>query len=227
MMVFNNLCLLYVQVSFYQVARALTVIFNVVFSWYILGTSTSRTALRACAVVVLGFLIGCFGEAYFKWEGIIYGVMSSTFVALYSVYVKNALSVVEGNQWKLMMYTTTLSVFFMIPPIFAFGEEEILQAHPNSYHQNFWFMLTLTGIFGFLINIAIYLQIKHTSPLIHNISGTAKACMQTLLAGLWLHNFITPLSALGIVLVIVGSFWYSQIRNAEALQETKPKEETA
>jgi len=34
---------------------------------------------------------------------------------------------------------------------------------------------------GFLINISTFLQIKHTSPLTHNVSGTAKACVQTIL----------------------------------------------
>jgi hypothetical protein len=37
-----------------------------------------------------------------------------------------------------------------------------------------WWWLSVAGIFGFLINIAVFLQIKHTSPLTNNISGTLK-----------------------------------------------------
>jgi GDP-fucose transporter C1 len=111
MIAFNNLCLKYVEVSFYQVrcyttlylslqvARALTILFNVAFTYYLLNTTTSWPAIRACLVVVLGFLVGSGGEANFTWLGVIYGVTSSVFVALYSIYVKKGLPIVENNHW--------------------------------------------------------------------------------------------------------------------------------
>jgi len=40
----------------------------------------------------------------------------------------------------------------------------------------FWFVMTITAVAGFLINIAIFLQIKVTTPLTNTISGTAKVC---------------------------------------------------
>ena len=41
---------------------------------------------------------------------------------------------------------------------------------------NFWIVMTITAVAGFLINIAIFLQIKVTTPLTNTISGTAKVC---------------------------------------------------
>jgi len=75
--------------------------------------------------------------------------------------------------------------------------------------------MTITGIFGFLINIAVFMQIKFTSPLTNNIAGTLKACVQTLLAMVIYRNPISLANAIGIVLVIFGSFWYSNVRYAE------------
>ena len=48
----------------------------------------------------------------------------------------------------------------------------------------YWTVLVFTGTLGFLINIAIFMQIKFTSPLTNNISGTAtapitKMCIKT------------------------------------------------
>ncbi len=42
----------------------------------------------------------------------------------------------------------------------------------------FWFVMTITGIMGFAIGLVTVMQVKATSPLTHNISGTAKAAAQ-------------------------------------------------
>ena len=49
MITFNNLSLKYVEVSFYNVARSLTIVFNVALTYVMLGESTSG-CLRASAV---------------------------------------------------------------------------------------------------------------------------------------------------------------------------------
>jgi len=224
MIVFNNLCLLYVEVSFYQVARALTIVFNIIFTYYILDTTTSWPAIQACLVVVMGFVVGSWGEANFSWEGVIYGLTSSVFVALYSIYVKKALPLVDGNHWKLMMYNTILSIFFLVPVMVVAGEHDTLYDHPTAQTPWFWVLNTVTALFGFLINIAIFLQIKHTSALTHNLSGTAKACVQTLISIAIFQNEITVMNGFGIFLVILGSFWYSHVRYREMMSETKEKE---
>jgi hypothetical protein len=43
MVSFNQLCLLYVEVSFYNVARSLTIVCNVIFSYVLLGEVCPRT----------------------------------------------------------------------------------------------------------------------------------------------------------------------------------------
>ena len=62
MIIFNNLCLKYVEITFYQVARSLTIAFNVVFAYSVWGESTSRNCLVACFVVVFGYVTGVDGE---------------------------------------------------------------------------------------------------------------------------------------------------------------------
>ncbi|CAG8664214.1 14898_t:CDS:2 [Gigaspora margarita] len=99
MLAFNNLCLQFVEVTFYQVARSLSILFNIIFTYTLLGAKTSFAAIVCCGIVFLGFVVGSYYEINFSWEGIIYGVASSAFVALYGIYVKKTLGVVENNQW--------------------------------------------------------------------------------------------------------------------------------
>jgi len=42
-----------------------------------------------------------------------------------------------------------------------------------------------------LINIAIFMQVKYTTPLTNAISGTAKACIQTLLGWMFFRNEVS------------------------------------
>jgi drug/metabolite transporter (DMT)-like permease len=58
MLATGNLCLHYVEVSFYQVARSLTICFSIALSYFVLGVKTSPRAIAACVVVMVGFAIG-------------------------------------------------------------------------------------------------------------------------------------------------------------------------
>lgn len=78
----------------------------------------------------------------------------------------------------------------------------------------FWLVMTLAGIFGFLIGIVTIAQISLTTPLTHNISGTAKACVQTLIAVL-LGDRVSLRTMIGTGCVLFGSFMYSLVRSYE------------
>jgi GDP-fucose transporter C1 len=193
MLVFNNLCLKYVEVTFYQVARSLSINFTILFTYIILGQKTSSSALLACLIVFLGFGIGSFGEINFSWSGIIYGVGSSAFVALYGIYVKKSLPIVENNEYRLLHYNTTMAILLLGSILLCSNEVGAIWQNVAAYNSTkFWTLMVLTGITGFGINISVFLQVKFTSPLTNTISGTAKSCLQTLLASLIFQNTITP-----------------------------------
>jgi len=144
-----------------------------------------------------------------------FGVTSSFFVALYGIFVKKVLPKTDGNEWRLLSYNTALSIPMLLPIVIISGELSGLSEEPLIYDSEFWIVMTITGVFGYLISLAIFLQIKLTSPLTNTISGTVKACVQTILSVLIWNNDITFTNGLGIALVIGGSFWYGMIRYYE------------
>lgn len=79
----------------------------------------------------------------------------------------------------------------------------------------FWMVMLCAGVLGFLIGIVTVMQIQHTSPLTHNISGTAKACVQTILAYMIWKNDSTVKGNIGVFLVILGSGIYAFVRMQE------------
>jgi len=216
MIIFNNLCLKYVEVSFYQVARSLTIVFNVIFTYCLLGQPTDRNSIMCCAIIVIGYLMGCDGEVHFSVIGVIFGVLSSAFVALNSIYVKKILSVVDDNSEKLMLYNNINAVIILLPIIYFATEEadEMILNKEAFGTAIFWTVTLVAGVVGFLINFASYLQIKFTSPLSHNVSGTAKAAAQTVIALFIFQNPVTVQGMVGVAVVILGSFAYSRPKPA-------------
>ena len=63
-----------------------------------------------------------------------------------------------------------------------FGEVPIVFTYPKLFNIQFCFAMTCAGILGFSMGYVTGYQIQMTSPLTHNVSGTAKSYVQTLLA---------------------------------------------
>jgi GDP-fucose transporter C1 len=224
MITFNNLSLKYVEVSFYNVARSLTIVFNVALTYAMLGESTSPRVLAALGVVVFGFFLGSASEVRFSWLGSLFGVTSSLFVALNGIYNKKAMPEVGGNVWRLSLYTNVSASVIFLPLILLTGEGAVIAAHAHQLRSAFfWATMLVGGAFGFAIGIVTSMQIAVTSPLTHNISGTAKACVQTILALLVWGNPTNAANLAGTALVLLGSCAYSYVRNEEMVAERKAR----
>ena len=114
--------------------------------------------------------------------------------------------------------------FLFIPLIIVF-ERSIISSHMSSFYSMvFWGVMTLAGIFGFLIGIVTIAQIRLTSPLTHNISGTAKASVQTIIAVLFFGDKMSIRSAIGTIMVLGGTFLYSLVRSREMDREKARKQ---
>jgi len=216
MISFNNICLKWVEVSFYNVARSLTIVFNVFFSYAFLGMPSSTKTIACLAIVIIGFFIGAHGEINFSFVGTCAGVMSSLFVSLNSIFTKKILPVVEDNHWRLTFYNNMNACVLFLPLIFYFEGEELVGAMDSQFVSSvFWGAMVVAGFFGFSIGIVTVLQIKATSPLSHNISGTAKAAVQSLMAFYLWGNEPTVLGVLGIFTVLGGSLLYTFVKMNE------------
>jgi len=209
MITFNNLCLQYVEVSFYNVARSLSIVFNVVFTYFLLAKTTSSIVCGTLVVVIVGFIVGIDGEVNFSPLGTISGVMSSVFVSLNSIYTSKVLPKVDNDKSMLLYYNNLNASYLFLPLIALFESEVLYQNASRLLSPFFWFSMCITGCMGFAIGLVTVMQVKATSPLTHNISGTAKAAVQSLLAFYIWGNQATAKGVAGILLVIFGSGLYA------------------
>jgi len=215
-----------VEVSYYNVARSLTIVFNVVLSFGILGKTTSARVLACLAIVVAGFFIGAGGEMRFSMIGTIFGVTSSLFVSLNSIYTKETLGAVKpyveagrDKMWLLTGVNNVIASVLFVPIILVVEADAIVEGSGVMFSSVFWACMLASGVLGFLIGVAVVLQISVTSPLTHNISGTAKAAVQTVGALFIWQNPTNVQNMSGVAMVLLGSVAYGWVRYDESITE--------
>ncbi|XP_063704858.1 GDP-fucose transporter 1 [Culicoides brevitarsis] len=218
MIVTNNLCLKYVGVAFYYVGRSLTTVFNVVLSFLLLGQRTSMNCILCCAMIVCGFWLGVDQESLtdsFSLKGTIFGVLGSLSLSLFSIFTKKVLPFVNQEIWLLSYYNNVYSCILFLPLILLNGEIPVIMSYENMGESWFWTAMSVGGFCGFAIGFVTALQIKVTSPLTHNISGTAKACAQTVIATFWYDELKSTLWWASNIIVLLGSALYTRIKQLE------------
>ncbi|XP_055586079.1 GDP-fucose transporter 1 [Uranotaenia lowii] len=227
MIAMNNLCLRYVGVAFYYVGRSLTTVFNVVLTFLFLGQKTSGKVVLCCMLIVAGFWVGVDQESLtesFSLIGTIYGVLGSLSLSMYSIHTKKTLQYVNQEVWLLSYYNNVYSAFIFIPLMLINGEHKIVLAYAHLAEPWFWGALSIGGLCGFAIGFVTALQIKVTSPLTHNISGTAKACAQTVIATSVYGEMKSALWWTSNFTVLLGSALYTRVKQVE--MDQKHREQT-
>ncbi|KAJ3022800.1 UNVERIFIED_CONTAM: hypothetical protein HDU68_008940 [Siphonaria sp. JEL0065] len=237
----NTLCLQYVDASFYQVARALVLPFTVGLSKLLLKQNITASVLLSCSIVFAGFLAGTLFEGgsttgiVVSVSGTVLGVASSVSTAIHAIVIKTSLGLVNGNTVDLVFYNNVISLGMLVPVLLVSGEissfMDILafgwygqlregSTLTNEEASNQLFALVVggfvTGIFGFLINVAGFFQIKVTSPLTHMISSAFRGVLQTLLAVLLFNDVISVSRIISITFILTGSCFYVWIKSQEA-----------
>lgn len=225
----NNLCLKFVSVAFYYVGRSLTTIFNVLLSYVLLKERQSAQSILCCVVIIAGFFLGVDQESLtetFSLVGTVFGIIGSFSLSMYSIYTKKTLPRVNGEVWLLSYYNNIYSCILFLPLIVLNGELKTIVNYEFIGEAWFWGAMSIGGICGFLIGYVTTLQIKVTSPLTHNISGTAKACAQTVMATSWYHEVKSFLWWTSNVVVLLGSFSYARVKQVEMARKHRHEQNT-
>ncbi|KAI3381678.1 hypothetical protein SNEBB_004574 [Seison nebaliae] len=226
MISFNNFCLKFVHVSFYTVARSLTLIFNIILTYVILGEKTSLKTCGSAAVVISGFVLGINEENRLidlNWIGVIFGICASLFVALNAIFMKRTIPKVQDSIWRTAYYLNLNSTIIFIPLITVLGEWPLIYHYKLLFSIKWICSMVVAGVLGFSMTAVSGLQIQYTSALTHNISGTAKACAQTVLAVIAFNESKNLLWWMSNLLILGGSSLYTHIRRMEMEEKKLPR----
>ncbi|KXN70735.1 TPT-domain-containing protein [Conidiobolus coronatus NRRL 28638] len=216
----SNYCLTYSDITYYQVAKSLTIIFTIFFTYLILNKSHSGPVILTCIIIIIGYILGNLKKNEFSLGALVSGLVSSIFTALYGIYIKKTLKHLNDDEWTLLIYNTTIAIFILFPICLITGEFYTAWTKYQLLSDfGFWMLMIIAGVAGFLINIAVFLAVKLTSPLTFTVAGTAKAGIQAALAPLIFSEKVSFMEGLGITIVLAGSSFYSYIKYKESNQK--------
>lgn len=150
-------------------------------------------------------------------------MLASLFVSLNSIYTKKVLPSVDQSIWLLGYYNNLNACLLFLPLMLLTGELGTILSYDGFNSTPFWLMMVAGGVFGFAIGYVTGLQIQVTSPLTHNISGTAKACAQTVLATYWYNDMKPFFWWISNWVVLFGSGAYTRVRQQEMEKSHKAK----
>ncbi len=200
-LVFNILCLRGVEASFFQVpnlpplvyvstdppcpqiARGLVLPLTIMVSSIHGRSLPSLRVIFAAAIVSFGFFVGVSPDSAARsWReapsqmSIIYGVLSSLFIAIHAVLIKYSLPFAQNSTIQLAYWQNLGSAIMLAPFILFQGELAKLAElyhNPNWNAEVFVWGSLITGVFGFLLCVAGLLSIKVTSPVTHMFSSVS------------------------------------------------------
>ncbi|KAF9486449.1 hypothetical protein BDN70DRAFT_793741 [Pholiota conissans] len=213
-LVFNTLCLRDVEASFFQIARGLVLPLTIIVSSCYTKATTSRLVLCSAATVTLGFMLGVVPSSSLPVHAIpsslslFYGVLSSLFIALHSVLIKNSLPFCNNSTIELAWWTNAGSSLLILPFVVLTGEPSKLYtlAQKNDWSWSVFLWGTfVTGLFGFLLCVAGLLSIKITSPITHMFSSAARSVLQTVLGVRIFHDSLTANRTISIFVILCGT----------------------
>jgi len=194
-----------------------------IFSYTVLKQYISLRTIMCCAIIVGGFMLGIDQEGKsvdLSIAGVVFGVLASLCVSLNAIFTKKVLPAVDGNLWRLQLYNNLNAALMLAVLCVMFGEVQILLEFPHWNMPFFWVMIASAGVFGIAIGYVSGLQIKVTSPLTHNVSGTAKACAQTIIAIIVNGEVKSVLWWCSNAMVLGGSTAYTYVKMKE-MEETE------
>ena len=154
-----------------------------------------------------------------SYIGVVFGVLASLCVSLNAIYTKKVLPFVDSNIWRLQLYNNFNAIFLFLPLMVVCGDLKAMYGFKMITSAYFWGIMFLGGLFGIAIGYVTGLQIKVTSPLTHNVSGTAKACAQTILSVSVNHEIKTALWWFSNAMVLGGSTAYTVVKHSEMKAE--------
>ncbi|NP_001242185.1 probable sugar phosphate/phosphate translocator At3g11320-like [Glycine max] len=213
--VFGNVSLRYLPVSFNQAVGATTPFFTAVFAYVMTFKREAWLTYLTLVPVVTGVVIASGGEPSFHLFGFVVCIAATAARALKSV-LQGILLSSEGeklNSMNLLLYMAPIAVVFLLPATLIMEENVvgITLALARDDVKIIWYLLFNSAL-AYFVNLTNFLVTKHTSALTLQVLGNAKGAVAVVVSILIFRNPVSVTGMMGYSLTVLGVVLYSQAK---------------
>ncbi|EXB54150.1 putative sugar phosphate/phosphate translocator [Morus notabilis] len=213
--VFGNISLRYLPVSFNQAIGATTPFFTAVFAYLMTLKREAWLTYVTLIPVVTGVIIASGGEPSFHLFGFIICIAATAARALKSV-LQGILLSSEGeklNSMNLLLYMAPIAVVFLLPATLIMEENVvgITLALARDDVKIIWYLLFNSAL-AYFVNLTNFLVTKHTSALTLQVLGNAKGAVAVVVSILIFRNPVSVTGMMGYSLTVIGVVLYSEAK---------------
>ncbi|KAJ0266323.1 sugar phosphate/phosphate translocator [Hirschfeldia incana] len=213
--VFGNISLRFLPVSFTQAIGATTPFFTAVFAYVMTLKREAWLTYFTLLPVVTGVVIASGSEPSFHLFGFLMCIAATASRALKSV-LQGILLSSEGeklNSMNLLLYMAPVAVVFLLPATLIMEKNVvgITIALARDDFRIVWYLLFNSAL-AYFVNLTNFLVTKHTSALTLQVLGNAKGAVAVVVSILIFKNPVSVTGMLGYSLTVFGVILYSEAK---------------
>jgi len=209
------------NIPMYGVLKRLTTIFTLFGESFILQKYSSNELHRSVFVIVAGAILAGAGDLTFDMIAYIMATISCLAQSAYLIYVAKTGSEKDINSFGLLFYNSLLSIPFVLMTALMSGEIEKVLLYPKFWERDFQACFIINLLLGSMLNYSIFLCTTVNSPLTTTIMGHVKNVVSVLISLMLMNITLTTLNSIGLIVNMIGGFWYSYIKYKEQTEKQK------
>ncbi|SCN43102.1 GDP-fructose:GMP antiporter, putative [Plasmodium ovale] len=204
-LIFGNLCLKHTNLSFYQLARSMTLPFNFLFSYFFFKQIRFNFLMTSsCILVSIGFFVFSLDAMHTNRESILYGTTVSVVQAIHLNILKQKLTICK-NKMTMLRYNLTYSSIILF--FYLLVTRDIFTI--CNLNQRASLSLALSCISSIFVTFSSFLCIYYTDNVVFNMFGNVKSTLQTFISKFYHSEKFNAHTIVGITLTTLGSFIYT------------------
>ena len=199
------------DIPMFATLRRLTVMFVIFNEYFLLAKKPTPIILTAVLVMIVGSLIGGWGDLHFDPLGYFFVILNNGITSLYLVYMKRTFNEtkLQHDQFGVMYYNSLLA----IPPLILIalfnGEASRVVHFPYLGSPGFQLSFAISALMSFLMNYSIFWCTQVNSALTTSVTGQVKNVLSSFVSVFAFGVSATPALISGLSVGLSGSFLYA------------------
>lgn len=205
-----------VSVSYAHTVKATLPLFTVVLSRILLGVKQSVRIYLSLLPIIGGVIIATVTELSFDIVGLLSALLSTMGFSLMTIYSKKCLKDTGVHHIRLLVMLAQWAALCFFPVWFLYDLRRIITnidtVTVNIKLTTVIALLLLDGLFNTLQNLIAFTILALVTPLSYAVANAMKRIVIITASIIMLQNPVTPINCLGMLIAILGVFFYNKAK---------------